>query len=177
MRRLIIFVPIMLFMLSLSVNSFQDDEDIPERLKHFKPKYEETFDESFEVVWNACKDAITQTACQIVTQKSSQTDEGLYKGTIKSDYCIFSEGSDSSYQVCQRYHYDMPYIPGSVWISGRVKYTIILKEQEDGKVNMVLSAEMSGFEKLTYQVYFWKSNGQMEFAMIEEIKRLAKANK
>lgn len=154
------------------------DDDVPERLKYYKEKYEEVFDAPFVTVWNSIKEIITVSGCQLTSQKYSQTDEGYYKGIIRTDYCIFATGPDSSYKLCQMYQMDMPYLPSAKWISGRINYKIILKEMPDGKVSMTLTSEMSGYEvSVTNKVHFWKSNGLLEHQIIEEFKKKIEANK
>lgn len=174
-RNLLLLSLISLFIVS---NVKAQDSDVPERLKYYKEKYEEVFDAPFVTVWNSIKEVIAATGCQLITQKYAQTDEGYYKGTIKTDYCVFASGIDSSYKLCQTYQVDMPYIPGSDWVSGRINYKIVLKEMPDGKVSMTLTSEMSGYEsKITYKVHFWKSNGMLEHQIIEDFKKKIEANK
>ncbi len=170
---------LLLAMISLFVvsNLNAQDDDVPERLKYYKEKYEEEFNSSFVTVWNSIKEAIANTGCQIVTQKYSQNDEGYYKGTIKTDYCIFAEGPDTTYRVAQDLQYDMPYIPGANWVNARINYKIVVKELGDGKVSMVLTSEMSGYEAhVTFKVHFWKSNGILEHQLLENLKQIVLKN-
>lgn len=146
-------------------------EEVPEHLKYYKEKYEETFDVPFETVWNAVKKSIDEISCMIAQQKYSQSDDGLYKGTVKSDFCVLSLG-DSSFDVMKKYSRDFPVIRGGVWINGRIQHTVVIKETAEHKVVLLLRSELSGFEDfVTHEVHFWKSNGMLETRMIEAIKK------
>ena len=148
-----------------------NNEEVPERLKYYKEKYEETFQAPFEVVWSSVKEALALYKSQVAQQKNSQDDEGLFKGVIRSDNYVFTEGKDTSYQVLQKYQYNMKYIPSGIWINGRINYKIILKEVETNVVKMTLTSEMSALESyVTEEYHFWKSNGILETEFIEKLK-------
>lgn len=147
-------------------------EEIPEKLKYYKEKYEISFDAPFEVVFRAAKLSITETNCMIMNESYSQTDEGLYKGKVKSDICVIVDDKDSTFDVLQRYSLDLPIIRGGVWANGGVQYNFIIKEQKDGKVHVELKSEINGFEEyVTYLRHFWESNGLLETLMLESLKK------
>ncbi|MGB9771997.1 MAG: hypothetical protein ACPLX7_08505 [Candidatus Kapaibacteriota bacterium] len=149
----------------------EQPEQVPERLKYYKEKYEETFNEPFDVVWRAIKKSLDDIACMINYEKYQQDDEGYLTGTLKSDFCVFSMGKDTTFQVLKRYSYEMPLIRGGIWINGRINYTFKVKENKDGTVHLSFTARLSGFEDfVTHQVHFWKSNGYLETQMLERIK-------
>jgi hypothetical protein len=146
-------------------------EEVPESKRYFKERYEETFNAPFETVWNAVKKSLDGLSCMVAQQKYSQTDEGLYKGTIKSDFCVLTLG-DTTFKVMKKYSMDFPLIPGGVWLNGRIQHTYIVKETADHKVNLLLRSELSGFEDfVTHEVHFWKSNGMLETRMLESIRK------
>ncbi len=153
------------------IQGLEQPENIPERLKFYKEKYEETFKENFDVVWRAIKKSLDDIGCMISYEKYQQDDEGYFNGTIKSDFCVFSFGKDTTFQVLKRYSYEMPLIRGGIWINGRIKYTFKVKENPDGTVFLSFKGQLSGFEDfVTHQVHFWKSNGILETQMLERIK-------
>jgi len=150
----------------------EGEKQIPERLKYYKEKYEETFNEPFDVVWRAIKKSLDDIGCMIAYEKYQQDDEGFLTGTIKSDFCVFAMGKDTTFQVLKRYSYEMPLIRGGIWINGRIKYTFRVKENKDGTVLLSFTGGLSGFEDfVTHQVHFWKSNGILETQMMERIKK------
>ena len=138
----------------------------------YKEKYEQTFNYSFEIVWNAIKEALKEINCLPSQEKYQQTDAGLYKGNLKSDYCVFSIGDDTTFKALKRYSLEVPYIRGGIWINGRMLYKFRLTEKDDGNVDLVLTGEISGFEDfVTHEVHFWKSNGILETEMLKKINR------
>lgn len=153
---------------------FQGEEEIErkaERLKYYKERYEETFNEAFETVWLAIKKSLEDISCMISYEKYQQDTSGLFRGTIKSDFCVFSMGKDTTFKVLKRYSYEMPLIRGGIWINGRIQYTFRVIENADGSVFLSFKGQLSGFEEfVTHQVHFWKSNGYLETKMLERIK-------
>lgn len=146
-------------------------EQVPERLRYYKEKYEETFNEPFDVVWRAIKKSLDDIGCMINYEKYQQDDEGFLSGTLKSDFCVFAMGKDTTFQALKRYSYEMPLIRGGIWINGRINYTFKVKENKDGTVHLSFTGRLSGFEDfVTHQVHFWKSNGILETQMLERIK-------
>ncbi len=146
-------------------------EQIPERLKYFRERYEETFQEPFEVVWRSIKKSLDDISCMISYEKYQQDQNGLFSGTLKSDYCVFTMGRDTTFRVLKQYSYEMPLIRGGIWENGRIHYIFKVKENEDGSVFLSFRAQLSGFEDfVTHQVHFWKSNGYLETKMLERIK-------
>jgi len=143
--------------------------------KYYKEKYEQTFDYPFEVVWEAIKLSLQEKGYQVAYEKYSQTDEGLYKGSIKSDYCVFSAGDDTTFATLKKYSYEVPFIRGGIWLNGRMEYKFKLKENDDGSVYVRLKGKISGFEDfVTHEVHFWKSNGIFETRMMKNIERNCK---
>jgi hypothetical protein len=148
-------------------------KEVESHLRYFQEKYEMQFDAPFEVVWNSILEAIQNTDCMIASSNSRQTDEGFYRGVIKSDFCVFSAGVDSTFHVLQKYSFDMPVIPSAKWESGRIQHKFIVKEQEDGSVDVLHTSEMSGWEgRVTAEVHFWKSSGMLEHYLQEDIKAI-----
>ncbi len=175
-----IFLTMVVFAVAFSTLISQEKtSDVPERLKYYKEKYEETFEVPFEEVWKTVKETITGIGAQVAQQKNSQNDEGLWKGTIHTDNYIFTEGSDSTYRILQRYQYNMKYIPGGIWVNGRINYKIILKEVKANLVEMTLTSELSAREDhVTEEYHYWKSNGILEKQFIDNLKeRLEKKSK
>ena len=149
------------------------DEDIPERLRFYKEQYEATYNFTFEIVWGAIKKAIESNDCLIEQESTPKQVNGLYKGSVKSNMCVFVENTDSTFELLNRYSYYLPVIYGGVWINGRIQYKFSIREQEDGSCKIILKTEMSGFEeKVTSQVHFWKSNGLLEMAILEKVKKI-----
>jgi hypothetical protein len=150
-----------------------------ERMKYYKEKYEDTYNNTFEEVWGAILKCVENENCQVAKKTYSQTDQGLYKGSIVSDYCIFAMGNDTTVDNLKKYSKEVPIIRGGVWITGRFQYKFTVNEREDGTVNLVLKGEMSGFEEyVTYSIHFWESNGYKEYMMLKRIKEyLASAPK
>lgn len=146
-------------------------KEIPERLRYYKEKYDTTYTQPFDIVWNAVQNSITETGCQIASKKSTQDDKGLYKGNIKSDNFVFVYSSDSTYTVLQEYSLDLPFIRGGVWVNGRIAYKFHLQELETNKVEVTLTSQMSGYEShVTDEMQYWKSNGKLETHLMEVIK-------
>ncbi len=154
---------------------FQEEvqpEDKTERLKFYKERYEETFAEPFDVVWRAVKKSIEEISCMIQNERYQQDENGLFSGTIKSDFCVFSMGKDTTFKVLKKFSVEMPLIRGGIWINGRIQYTFRIREQEDGKTFLSFKGRLSGFEEfVTHQVHFWESNGILETEMLERIRK------
>lgn len=166
----------MLLCIAPQLKAQDADDDVPERLKYFKEKYIETYKAPFDVVWNAIKENLAALPANVATEKYSQTDEGLYKGMIRSDNYVFCEGSDTTYRTLQKYQYDMKFIPGSVWENGRLEYKFILKEIEPEVVEMTMTTKMSGHEShVTSIVHFFKSNGLLEKDFLDKLAARIKA--
>lgn len=154
-----------------SFSSFAQ-EPVKKGYEFYKEKYEADYDQDFEVMWNAVLKSIEDIGCQTITRNSRANDEGLYKGTIKSDFCVFSMG-DSTFSVLKKYSLDkeMPFIRGGYWDNGRLQYKVIIQETEPGKVHLTMTTEMSGMEShVAKKVLFWKSNGILENEMLDRIK-------
>jgi hypothetical protein len=158
----------------LQEETLKEEENIKDKSVkelYFKEKYEDTLTYSFEVVWNAIKLSLESINCLVSQEKYSQTDQGLFKGSLKSDYCVFSQGKDSTFDVLKKYSIEVPYIRGGMWLTGRMQYKFNLTEREDNTIYLLLKGEVSGWEEfVTHEVHFWKSNGYFEAMMLKRIK-------
>ncbi len=142
---------------------------------YYKKKYEKTYNYPFEIVWQAIKKSLEDKYCQISYEKYSQTDNGLYKGSLHSDFCVFSAGRDTTFVTLKKFSYEVPFIRGGIWLNGRMQYKFKLTENDDGSVYVLLKGEISGFEDfVTHKVHFWKSNGFFETKMLEAIEKNCK---
>lgn len=142
---------------------------------YYRDKYEQTYNYPFEVVWNAIKQSLEDIQCQVGYERYNQDDEGLYKGSIKSDFCVFSLGKDTTFATLKKYSLEVPYIRGGIWLNGRMQYHFRLTEQSDGTVYLHLTGKISGFEDfVTHEVQFWESNGIFETQMLERIEKNCK---
>lgn len=155
----------------------QDEGELKKSMKelYYKPKYEKTYDYPFEIVWEAIKKSLEEKNCQVAYEKYTQTDEGLYKGSIHSDFCVFSAGKDTTFATLKKFSLEVPFIRGGIWLNGRMQYKFKLKENDDGSVYVRLKGGISGFEDfVTHKVHFWKSNGYFETKMLEAIEKNCK---
>lgn len=142
-----------------------------EKFPYLKEKYELTVDKPFDEVWQASLKSIEELNCMIINKSSKQDDNGLYKGKVESDFCVFAEG-DSVWQNFKYYATEPPFIRGGVWKTGRFQYKIIVKEEENGQTYIRVMGEVSGHEThVTNKVQFFQSNGFKETMMIERIKK------
>ncbi len=114
---------------------------------------------------------------QAYTKPDETLDEGPMKGKWVSEYCMLQEGTDSVKAYIKEYS-ELPRIRGGIWTTCRVQYTFNIKEVEDGKVKIILRAQMSGFEEfITAATHFWPSNGMLERDMMARLlKNLAAGN-
>lgn len=176
---LVIFYPLLSFSQEEKTKEenqlqFPEEEEIEsktERLKYYRERYEDKFNEAFETVWLAIKKSLEDIGCMLSYEKYQQDTNGLFRGTIKSDFCVFSMGKDTTFKVLKRFSYEMPLIRGGIWINGRIQYTFRVIENEDGSIYLSFKGQLSGFEEfVTHQVHFWKSNGYLETKMLERIK-------
>lgn len=139
--------------------------------------FNENFQQPFPKLFKAVKTTLEEKGCRIERDKYSEGDDGLFKGIVKSEFCVFVTGVDSTMDVLERYSQRVPVIRGGQWASGRVQYIIVLKEKEDNSVDFELKAEISAFEEyVTSQVHFFPANGVLEKELIDALKaNLAKA--
>jgi hypothetical protein len=145
-------------------------EDLPERYKNYRMKYIQSFDAPFEDVFNAVIENLNETSCRTVVDKQSMTDEGFFKGVIKSDYCVFVNNVDGIVDSLDYYSVKVPFIRGSIWETGRMKYTFILRESEEGPTSVEVRGEISGLESnITETIHFWESNGNFEVAFLNNV--------
>ncbi len=160
-------------------SEIQDEGELKKSIKekYFKEKYEKTYDYAFEIVWEAIKKSLEEKNCQIAHERYTQTDEGLYKGSIKSDFCVFAAvaNDDDVFDSLKVYSLEVPFIRGGIWLNGRMEYKFKLKENDDGSVYVRLKGKLSGFEDyVTHEVHFWQSNGYFETKMLEAIEKNCK---
>ncbi|MCX7879066.1 MAG: hypothetical protein N2517_00180 [Ignavibacteria bacterium] len=146
-------------------------EHVPEHLRFYRERYEDTFNDAFDVIWRAIKKSLEDIGCMIAYEKFQQNDDGLFSGSLRSDFCVFSIGKDTTFKLLKKYSYEMPLIRGGIWINGRIQYNFKVVENPDGTVFLSFRGQLSGFEEhVTHQVHFWKSNGMLETEMLERIR-------
>lgn len=132
----------------------------------------ETVQGRFGTVWESIKSAIEEFGCpkpQVIKVIEPAEEGGLYKGQYVSDYCVLSQGEDTTKATIEKYS-EVPRIRGGIWVTCRVQYKINVKEEEGGVTKIILRAEMSGFEEfITAANHFWVSNGVLEKQMMNTI--------
>jgi hypothetical protein len=132
----------------------------------------ETVKGRFGTVWEAVKISIEEFGCpkpQVIKVIEPAEEGGLYKGQYVSDYCVLSEGEDTTKATIQKYS-EVPRIRGGIWVTCRVQYKINVREEDEGVTKIILRAEMSGFEEfITAANHFWVSNGDLERQMMATI--------
>lgn len=138
----------------------------------------DTFERPFPIVWRAIKRIIEEHDCGIESEKQSFDEQTeMYRGNIRSAPCVLASGEDSTYEVLKRYG-RVPIIRGGVWISGRVQYNFSIKDLPDKKVQVVLTAELSGFEShVTHLSHAWNANGTLERRMIQRLREVLSEGK
>ncbi|GAB1370984.1 hypothetical protein MASR1M45_10460 [Candidatus Kapaibacterium sp.] len=153
-----------------SDDDWKAKEQVDTKFPYLKDKYEDTLKLGFEQVWEAAVTCIDDINCQIITKSPRQGDDGLYKGTIQSDFCVFAIG-DTVLKNLKYYSVEVPFIRGGIWANARFQYKIIIRELEDGNCYVRMIGEVSGMEShVTNKVHFWQSNGFKEYQMMERIK-------
>ncbi len=170
MRRL--FATLLIALVVVSVPSMaQDQEPQPIILT-------ELTSASIGRVWMAIKKSMEEVGCpkpQAYTEPGSTDDDGPMKGKWVSEYCMLQEGTDSVKAYIKKYS-ELPRIRGGIWTTCRVQYTFNLKEVEDGKVKIILRAQMSGYEEfITQSTHFWPSNGILERDMMARVLKASTA--
>ncbi len=132
--------------------------------------FTEKIPHDFPTVWKAVHKLLEELKIQIESEKkSNENAENLYRGNIRTEYYVFTSGEDTTYDVLERYGVT-PTVRGGAWLTGRVQYKIILKENADNTTDMKLTAELSGYEgHVTNAVQFWNSNGTLEKELIARI--------
>lgn len=172
-KLLVLTLTFVVFSISLFAQDDWRQGTIQTKDKHpyLKEKYELTLEQSFDVVWEAVKKSVEEINCSIISANTRQDDQGLYRGSLNSDFCIFAQG-DTTLRNLRYYSVDVPFIRGGVWANGRMQYKINVRETEDDKVYIRVSGEISGMEShVTSKVHFWQSNGFLETMMVERIKK------
>lgn len=183
-RNLIITSVSVLLLTNFAISQTNEDDKfnpfkVDEKMKYYnKDGYEIDMKYSFENVYNACIKAVEELGCQVMNQSYSQTDAGLYKGKVFSDYCVFVGQTDTTLDEMQRYSVKIPVIRGGVWINGRMQYKFILTELENGDTHLKLKGEISGREDyVTARVHFWESCGIFEKRILDRIEELLQQKK
>lgn len=161
---------VIFLLIILAIPSFAQEKKVPKGYEFYKEKYEENFTSNFETIWNAVLYSLEEIGCQVQNKNTRINDEGLYRGVVQSDFCVFAMG-DTTFNVLKKYSLDMPFIRAGKWDNGRLQYKFIVQEKGENNVHLVMTTEMSGFESyVTGKVHFWRSNGILELAMLERIK-------
>lgn len=158
-------------LLVFAIPAIAQEQKVPKGYEYYKEKYEDDFAHNFETVWNAVLYSLEEIGCQVMSKNTRINDEGHYRGVVQSDFCVFSLG-DTTFSVLRKYSLDMPFIRAGKWENGRLQYKFVIQEKGENDVHLVMTTEMSGFESyVTGKVHFWRSNGLLEMAMLERIKR------
>ena len=157
------------------------DNEVEEDMKYFKEKYEYFYSEPFDIVYSAVKKSIEDIGCMISNDFKKQTEGGLLRCQVNSDYCVFVEGSDSAFNILKKYSQTraftkdsriIPLIRGGVWKNGRIQYKFTIREQQDKRIYLLMKTEISGYEtKSTWLYHFWDSNGIFEHEMSDRIQK------
>lgn len=143
---------------------------VPERLKYYKEQYEATYKANFEIVWNSVKETLDEMKCHYLSPSFRVDSAGFYIGSITTEDWVFSEGTDSTFELINRYGLDVPQIPGAIWITGRLAFKIRIRQIDDQTIFISFKTKMSGREdSSTQQVHYWKSNGLLELAFLERV--------
>jgi hypothetical protein len=173
---LLLFVLCFTILITISENVVSQDDDwrskeqVDTRFPYLKDKYEDTLNLPFDKVWEAAVSCIEGINCQIITKNPRSGDDGLYKGTIQSDFCVFAQG-DTTVKNLKYYSIETPFIRGGVWVNARFQYKFIIKELESGDCYVRIIGEISGFEEhVTNKVHFWESNGFKEYQMMQRLR-------
>lgn len=169
MKKYLIFIVMFCLVAIASVNA-QEQKKVPKGWENFKEQYEDDFTEPFEVIWDAVLVSLQDIGCQTLTKTTRANDDGLFKGIVHSDLCLFTVG-DTTFKVLNKYSLDMPFVRGGSWDNGRLQYKFIIQETADNKVHLIMKTEMSGMESgITGKVLFWRSNGLLELEMLKRIR-------
>jgi hypothetical protein len=151
-------------------DDWRSSEQLDTRFPYLKDKYEDTLNLPFSQVWDAAVKCIDDINCQTITKNPRSGDDGLYRGTITSDYCVFALG-DTTLKNMKYYSIEVPFIRGGVWANARFQYKFIIRELEAGGCYVRIIGEISGREEhVTNKVHFWESNGFKEYQMMERLK-------
>lgn len=148
-----------------------------EAMKYYQDKYyAEMKGVSFEDAWNAVVTSLTDQGCELMTKVQKTNDEGFLHGVFKSEFCVFVN-DETTFDALRIYSKKMPVIRGGIWTNGRIQYTVILDEINEGEgVSILVKGELSGSEEnVTNEVHFWESAGWFETDLLYRIK--AKLNK
>lgn len=133
----------------------------------------DTFERPFPIVWRAIKQILDDIHCGVESDKQSFDEQTeMYRGNIRSAPCVLASGEDSTYDVLKRYG-RVPIIRGGVWTSGRVQYNFNVKDLPGKKVQVTLTAEISGYEAyVTHLSHAWNANGILERQMMQRLREV-----
>jgi hypothetical protein len=163
-----ILAAVLLLALMATSSSFADDERKPfTDVTH-------TFNASFPKVWKSIQAAVKAFyMCEIEHAKPVEGDDGLFKGNIRSGYCVFERGSDTSLDSLKYYAIQAPFIRGAVWTAARIQFVFVVQEKEQGVVTVRMKSDLGGFEEfITRRAHFnVPSTGELETQMMNDIKR------
>jgi len=142
-----------------------------EKMRFYREKYDTLLtDTSFEEVWNGVMGSLENINCFVMNKREKQDDDGLLSGTIKSEFCVFANEAAYLLDTLAVYSIKVPVIRGGRWVSGRVQYTFVIKENEDFSIYFRIKGELSGKEDyVTHEVHFWESNGFFETTMLNNV--------
>jgi len=160
------------FLFCNSIASAQAEEDVHEKFRYFKEKYEEEFPKDFETVLQTVLSFIgEQNKCQIMIERVRKNESGLPRGTVRSELCVLAQHPDTAFIYIRKYALDAPFIRGGKWPNFRVQYIFTVNDLGGGKTNVELQTELSGYEShVTVKTHFFQSRGLMEFEAFERIR-------
>jgi len=159
-----------LFFFTAGNSAFAQREQLQQQI------FTEKIPHDFPTVWKAVHKLLEEMKIQIESEKkSNENAENLYKGNIRTEYYVFAAGEDTTYDVLERYGVT-PMVRGGVWLTGRIQYKIILKENADNTTDLKLTGDLSGYEgHVTNAVQFWNSNGILEKEFIARLLKKVEA--
>lgn len=163
-----------LFLFSVVFNTIpiyaQFEEDLPEITTN------DTLNYPIKTVWKSIKRAFFMKGSfsDPSTREPKLDDKtNLYRGSIRSDFCVFAAGDDTTADVLERYG-RLPVIRGGKWIAGRAKYEFLVREITEEQTMISLVCGVSGYEDaVTGSVHFWNSNGILDQEILALIRLLA----
>ena len=168
------FASLFMFLCLISVESTslkaQFEEDLPQITTN------DTLNYPIKTVWKSIKRAFfVKGTFSDPSTREPKLDENtnLYRGSIRSDFCVFASDPDTTADVLERYG-RLPVIRGGKWIAGRVKYEFRVRELTEEQTTVSLVCGISGYEDaVTGSVHFWNSNGILDKEILELVSKLA----
>jgi hypothetical protein len=142
---------------------------LPAAAQKGKGVIKENLKVEFPTLLKAVKKSLSDLGCRVEVEKTEQGSDNLYRSNIRTEFYIVSTGVDTTKEFMEKLSCEaddcekFPFIRGGEWVSGRVQYSIVLKEKDDETVDFLLKGELSGYEQwVTSKVHFWDSNGILE---------------